>query len=338
MRAIPFLLLLGACAQADALPAPERAAVAPIAVHTAPVVTTALAEPVRGIGRVKAAEEVPLSFPFGGVVKTVLVDAGDHVRKGQVLAVLDAVAADAQLAQAESALAKAERDAERVTKLTDAGGLAPSTRQDATTGLEVARAQREAASFQARRSTLVAPADGVILTRYVEAEQTVGPGTPILSLASANGFELVVEVASADAVGLVPGTSAEVTVDALRGAPIVGRVTRRAGGAGPLGTWPVTISLDPVDGMASGLIGVATLSPSPQPWPTIPVTALAEADGDDGVVYTVSADGLAQRVPVRVAFLSGGQVALADAGGATQVITEGVAFVRDGAPVTVGGE
>ena len=149
---------------------------------------------------------------------------------------------------------------------------------------------------------------------------------------------MAVEVASTDAAGLLLGTPAQVTVDALRGPSIAGRVSRRAGGAGALGTWAVTLSLDPTDGLASGLIGVATLSPSPQPWPTIPISALAEADGDDGVVYTVSADGLAHRVPVRVAFLSGDRVALADAGGAEAVITDGVAFVRDGAPVTVGGE
>jgi RND family efflux transporter MFP subunit len=284
---------------------------------------------------VRAVDELPLSFAFGGVVKSLRVEAGEHVHKGQILAVLDAAAATAQLEQAESALSKAERDADRAARLAEASAVADATLKDARTGVSVARAQRDAAAFQARRSVLVAPADGVVLDRFVEPEQTVAPGTPILSIASQGGFELLVDVAAADAQALLPGAAASVVVDAVSSEPVGGHVLRKAGGAGPLGTWRVTVALDPHEGLASGLLGVATLTPTASARPSIPVGALAEADGSSGAVYTVDAEGKARRVPVKVAFLAGDRVALADDGGATQVIDQGVAFVRDGAAVRV---
>lgn len=334
MRWMPLLLLLGCAAAEEATQADPPRVERVIPVRTAPIATEAVARPIHAVGRLKAADELPLSFPFGGIVANVNVEAGQRVQRGQLIATLDATAARATLTQAESALGKAERDLARAT---DLEGMV-TTRQmteDATTGVEVARAQKAAAAFQAERSRLVAPASGVILDRFIEDGQIVGPGTPVAALSS-GGWELTVAVPSADAVRLAVGDAASVTFDAWPGVPFAATVLRRSGGASPLGAWSVTLSVESAGhSLGSGLIGAATLTPQGAEARTIPVAALAEADGPSGAVYAV-VDGHAKRVPVQVAFLAGDRVALASgADDVAAVITDGLAFVIDGAAVAV---
>ncbi|MCB9689076.1 MAG: efflux RND transporter periplasmic adaptor subunit [Alphaproteobacteria bacterium] len=330
MRTIPLTVFLWACASAAEMHEPATAEA--ISVTTAPIEVREVARPVHGTGRVQATDQALLSFPFGGVASDVRVVRGQQVRRGEVLAVLDASAARAQLVAARSALAKAERDATRAEAL-EGTALSVAQRQDALTGLEVARANVDAASFQARRSALVAPADGVVVDVWVDEDQTVGAGQPVVSFAGVDGYEVELVLPAADALLVDVGTEATARIGAL-GRTVTGRVTERAGGAGPLGGFTVVVALDAEGGpLAPGLVASVDLRPTGEPLATVPVEALAEADGDEGAVYVVE-DGTAHRVPVTVAFLADPLVALRSAPPAgTEIVVSGVAFVTDGASV-----
>jgi RND family efflux transporter MFP subunit len=277
---------------------------------------------------------VTLSFPSGGVVARIEARAGDRVRRGQVLAVLDAAPARAQLDGARSTLEKADRDFQRAQAL-EGTALARQQREDATTGLQIARANVEAAEFAVRRSAIVAPADGVVISRFTDPNQTVAPGAPVLRLSTDSSWELEIAVPAADALRIEPGLPAAVHLAAYGDATFAGQVVRKAGGAGGLGTWLVTVALEnPELPLASGLVGSADLRPTSPELPVVPLTALAEVDGSRGVVYTV-ADGVAKRVPVELAFFADDRVALASPLPADEVVDVGTAFVRDGVPVAV---
>jgi RND family efflux transporter MFP subunit len=331
MRSLPVLLLV-ACAHASE--PPKEVGTPPVAVRTEPVEVRAVRRTVHGAGRVRAADEVTLSFPSGGVVAQVKVEAGERVTRGQVLAVLDAGPARARRDGALSAVEKAERDFARATAL-EGSGLARQQREDATTGLEVAQANLEAASFEVRRSVLVAPADGIVLDRFADPDQTVAPGGPVVRLAIDAAWELGVAVPAADALRVDVGMPATATLAAYPGESFPGRVVRRAGGAGGLGTWTVTVALDPTDrALASGLVGGADLAPESDPLPVVPLSALAEVNGSVAAVYVVDEGAVARRVPVTIASFDGDDVALSSPReGLVEVITVGTAFVRDGAPV-----
>jgi RND family efflux transporter MFP subunit len=331
IRFTTTLLLLTGCATADALqepPADEAVAVGVATVEARPV-----GRPIHASGRLRAASETRLSFPFGGVVADLAVVRGERVRAGQVLAVLDAAPARAQLAAATSAAEKAQRDVTRV----DALGNAVSTaqQQDAGTGLAVARANLDAARFQARRSVVVAPSDGVVLDVFVEDDQTVGAGQVVVSFAGSEGYEVELVMSADDALLADPGTTASVT---LRGfaTPLAGHVAERAGGAGALGGFTVVVALDPVDvTLAPGLVAAVDLQAAPQVYPTVPFLALAEADGSDAAVYVLDGDRV-RRTPVSIAFLTNQEVALAVGPPAgSRVVVDGVPFVSDGDLVVV---
>lgn len=329
MRVLP-VLALAACAQASPLPSHAPAA---IPVGLATVEPAILAPAVHGAGRLQAADEVVLSFPFGGVVDRIEVRAGDAVRRGQILAVLDADPARARLAQATSAHDKALRDSARVAAL-DAT-VPRQVVEDAATGLQIAEATLRAAEFEVRRSVLVAPADGVVLGRFAEPDQTVGAGMPVVRVATAGGFELVGTVPAADALRVAPGTAASVSLAAFPGRTFAGEVVERTGGAGGLGTFGVTVALaDPDVELKSGLLGSFDLRPPGQVHRVVPLSAVAEADGAAAVVYAVE-DGVARRVPVEIALVDGDRVALRGAEDLERVVAVGTAFVRDGAAVVV---
>ena len=112
-------------------------------------------------------------------------------------------------------------------------------------------------------------------------------------------------------------------------------MVERAGGAGTLGTWELTVALDPTDlPLASGLVATVDLEPAPRDWPSVPIGALGEADGAAAAIYTVDGEGAARRIPVRIAFISGDRVALEESPSlGTPVVVQGVPFLTDGARV-----
>jgi membrane fusion protein, multidrug efflux system len=323
------LVLAGCTSKADTDVAPPDPAVP---VVTQPLAEAAVARPMRGVGRIRAATELPLAFPFPGIVERVHVRAGEKVKAGQVLATLDARAARAQLAGARSALAKAERDQARANAL-EGAGTAPREVEDAKTGVEVARANVDAADFQTSRSALVAPHDGVVLDVPAEEGQTVGAGTPVLFFAASDGWEVPVLLSAREGMSVALGTPAHVTVQGIA-TPLPGTLVEKAGGAGPLGGWEVKVAIEPAGAnLAAGLVANVTLQPEPQPTMVVPLEALAQADGDEAFVYVV-ADGVADRVPVRIAWFDGDTVALSDGPPlGSDVIVKGVPFVHDGVRV-----
>ncbi|MEO6517420.1 MAG: efflux RND transporter periplasmic adaptor subunit [Pseudoxanthomonas sp.] len=159
-------------------------------------------------GEVRAHEESPLSFRVGGNLVRRDVDAGTQVRKGQVLAVLDAddltlqaQAAQAQLAAAEADLARARGDRDRYAKLVAEKLVSQSTYDAQNAAFKAAegqaravRAQLNVARNQAAYSQLRAPHDGVIASRQAEAGQVVAAGQTIFTLAADDGREVAISL------------------------------------------------------------------------------------------------------------------------------------------------
>lgn len=331
-----LLLLLAACADR----AREAPAAAPRPVRIAPVTEVPVSRPIEASGTLGARDEIPLSFKVGGVVARVLVDAGDRVRAGQVLATLELREVDAGVAKAKAALEKAERDFERAARLHADSVVTRAQLDDAGTALEVARADYEAATFNRRYAIVTAPVAGTVLQRSAESGALVSPGQPVVLLASgARGAVVRAGLADRDVVRVRRGDPARVTFDALPGRPFTGRVTEIAAAATPgPGTYAVAIALEGAGDLPTGLVARVTITPSAAgTLPSIPVEALVEADSAEGVVFILTPDSTrAVRRGVQVAFVADGRVALRGGlGGATLVVTEGAAFLDDGERVRV---
>lgn len=320
---------------------PPAEATAPIPVRVAsPVLRNAEPEVVL-TGVLGAKEEIPLGFKIGGVVATVMAEAGDRVGEGQLLAALSPTEIEASVSAAREARDKARRDLGRVERLQRDSVTTLAQAEDARTGLEVAEAQLRAAEFNRQYAEVRAPASGVILRKQVERGQLVGPGTPIFVIrVERNGLVLRAGAADRDAVRLSDGMRARVQFDAYPGVDFDGRIAQVGVAASPMtGTYEVEVSVEPAGRrLASGLIGRARITPrSAAAVLTIPAEALLEVDGRDATVFVVDAAGTAvERRRVQVLWLDGGIAAVSGQLDATaRVVIAGASRLGDGARVTV---
>src|SRR5262249_27201835 len=182
---------------------PPSTPVAPavVAVRTAPVVREKVLRPIRAAGRLGGKQEMALAFRSAGTVERLLVREGQTVRRGQVLATLDTLDADAALVQASAAYDKAERDRARVERLAAAGAAARVSLQDAETGVALAAAALRQARHARVVSELRAPDDGQVQRRLVEAHEQVAAGTPVFLVRGATrGWVVKLGLSDRDAV------------------------------------------------------------------------------------------------------------------------------------------
>jgi multidrug efflux system membrane fusion protein len=312
----------------------------PVAVRAAAVRDTTIARPIVAAGTVGPKDEIALSFKAGGVIARIEVDAGDLVRAGQSLAVLDLQEIDAALAKTRSGAQKAERDLARARRLYADSVVTLAQLQDAETAAELARADVQATAFNRRYASIVAPSSGTILRRSAEPGETVSPGTAVLVLGSrARGNVVEVGLADRDVVSVREGDPATARFDALPGETFEGRVTQIAAAADPgTGTYAVEVTLEHADSLASDLVGQLEIRPARgAPATLVPIEALLEADGAEATVYALSADGVrAERRRVTISFIEGDHVAVAGGlEGAAAVVTDGGAYLDDGTAVRV---
>jgi len=181
---------------------------------------------INATGTLAARREMPVGVVGeGGRVVSVPVEAGQWVRAGQVLAVIDrsvqtqqvqSSAAQIEVARADAQLAKANLD--RALQLVDRGFISKAdvdrltaTRDAAAARVRVAEAQYRELIARNARLNIVAPHAGLILERNVEPGQVVGAGAGTLfSIAKDGEMELLAEVGEIDLAKLAPGVSATV--------------------------------------------------------------------------------------------------------------------------------
>jgi multidrug efflux system membrane fusion protein len=337
--AAPLALLALAAAGCARSRAETPVVIEPVSVRTAPVRVERIAPPVTATGVLAPKEEVALSFKVGGLVARVLVDEGRAVRAGDTLAALDLREIDAAVTRARAAALKADRDLARTRRLYADSVATLEQLQNAQTGLDLARAEQETATFNRRYAVIVAPSGGVILRRAAEPGELVQAGVPIVTLGSrARGVVMRAGLADRDVVRIGRGDPAVVRFDALPGRSFEGAVTEIAAAADPAtGTYRTEVSVPGAAGLASGLVGEVEIRPAARDsFALVPVDALQEADGAHAALFILSGDGRhAVRRTVTIAFLAGDRVADSGLDGARAVVTDGAAYLSDGDAVRV---
>ncbi len=326
-------LLFAPAARSADKPTPAPRAVR---VQLEPVVYTDEAVPVRVVGVLARKQEAELSFKIGGLVAEVNVRVGDRVARGHVLAKLRTEEIDAQVAQARSGLAKAQRDLARLEALAANRVATLENVQDARTAVEVAQAAVRIAEFNREHAAIVAPDDGIVLRRRSEPGELVGPGAPIVGFASERGGWLVrAALAERELAQVTLGDAAAVTA---AGETVSGRIVQIAEASdAATRTTPIEIALERVPAKArSGGVAVAVVQPRPVPARArVAASALLEGDGGAANLFLVAEGATtAQRVRVEVERLVGDRVLLrTELPRAARVVVRGAEYLRDGAAV-----
>lgn len=199
--------------------------------------------PLAGIaaeGRVVAypGAEVTIGADAIGRLLRVNVEEGDIVKKGQVLAEIDAsdliASRDEAKARLEEAVAErqlAQLNADRQMRLFAEGVLPAHDRDAASRDVEITQARIETANASIRRldatiakTRLIAPIAGTVTSRIVNAGQMVDRGDPAFIVADLNRLRIEGEAHEADADRVAIGAEVEIRADGFPGTSFHGRV------------------------------------------------------------------------------------------------------------------
>ena len=301
---------------------------------------------ITGTGSLAARREMPVGVAGeGGIVTRVLVEPGDWVRAGQVLATVDrsvqtetaaSLAAQVQVARADAALAEAEL--ERAQSLVGRGFISKADlqRREATRDSARARVRQAQATLDETRARnarldIRAPAAGLVLSRGVEPGQIVSSASGTLFRVAMGGqLELRAQLPETDLARVRPGVPAEVTpvgsTESFKGevwqvAPIVDPSSRQG---------IARIALPYNQALRPGGFASARILAGANDVPQLPESAVL-SDGKGNYVYVVDGQNTVRRRAVRVGEVSDGGVSIAyGLNGTEAVVVSAGAFLNDG--------
>lgn len=300
-------------------------------------------------GTIAARRPMPVGVAGeGGQVLSVRVDAGDWVRAGEVLAVIDrsvqSQQAEAQAAQVEVARADAslaEANLERALQLVDRGFISKAdvdrlraTRDSAVARVRVAEAQLDELQARNARLNVIAPASGYVLERNVEPGQTVGPGTgSLFRIARGGEMEVLAQVSEDQLAALSVGVPATVVPSGSE-KEFAGQV------------WQLSPVIDPQSRQGTARIALA-FAPELRPGGfatarinsgTVTATILPEsavlADDEGAFVFVVDEENKARRVGVRTGMVTQDGIAIIEGlSGDESIVLKAGGFLNPGETV-----
>ncbi|MEZ5459366.1 MAG: efflux RND transporter periplasmic adaptor subunit [Steroidobacteraceae bacterium] len=340
---LPLLLAatLTACSGKAAEPAVELPLVTVLAPGLSDVTTS-----VEFTGTINARDETAIAAEGEGArIAAVLVEAGDRVRRGQLLARLDTSVAQPQLRSIEAALAEARAaadlaaaEARRAEEVAASGALSAqeierrrSAAVSAEAKVQVAAAQLAESRARLARTEIRAPSDGIILTRDAEVGQLATPSSGALfRLGRGGAIEMRGVVAEQDLPALAPGQLASVRITGVERA-FEGKVRLIGAVIDPqtrLGSVRIDLPSDPQ--LRPGAFARAQVSVSRDQRPVLPQTALLADERGNYVLIVADGDKVERRDVQVDGTRTDGIVISAGLTGSERVVTTAGAFLREG--------
>jgi RND family efflux transporter MFP subunit len=284
-------------------------------------------------GTIEAERATPLSFAVPGTVADVLVDVGQTVRRGQVLARLTPTSFEHALGIATSQADRAQDVARRLEPMHRNKTVPEVKWVESQTTLEAAQHAVEIARKNLSDAVLHAPEDGVVARRSIEPGSTVAPGIPAFEMVQTRVVRAIAPVPENQVARIRVGQAARVTVAAL-GREFAGNVYEVGVLADPLTrTYPVKITLANPEGVLKVGMVVDAFLPLPGEAPALVVPREAVRIDERGVacVFVLGPDQKIQRRQVQVVGFAAERTALSDG------VKEGERVVVSGTPMLADG-
>ena len=149
-------------------------------------------------GKTKSADDINVSFRVSGPIQKVYVKAGDHVKKGQLLAVMDPRDYQTQLNATQAEYASIKADAERIIAMYNEESTTASNYDKARYGLEQITQKLNNHRNQLADTKLYSPIDGYVQEVLHEGGETVSAGMPIISMFGSGTLEVEINVPAYD--------------------------------------------------------------------------------------------------------------------------------------------
>ncbi len=315
---------------------------ASVPVRTAALERRDIASVYRTSTTLRAARTAPVPARAAGILRRTLVEEGDRVAKGAVMARLEDDQARLELDQAKVDLEIAVSELDRAERLRGENLVSIEEYDQKRNAAARARTELQISELELAFTQITAPFAGTVTRRLLDPGSTVSAGDAVFELADTTTFFADVAVPESVAARLAPGSAARLVSTALDTTfPAV--IERLAPSVDPqTGTVKVTLAVRPRDGLRAGSFVDVAIETEVHPNALVAPSNALVADGDAWHVYTID-DGRAVRVTVTSGFEDADGVEIvpvsddAPLDGGTEVVVGGVAALSDGTPVRVEG-
>ncbi|MBQ9466382.1 MAG: efflux RND transporter periplasmic adaptor subunit [Muribaculaceae bacterium] len=288
------------------------------------------------VGIIEENEATAVSFTGMGVVKQMLVNEGQYVSRGQLIAVMDDTQARNMLAGAEAQLAQAQDALERYRMLHDNGSLPEVQWVEIQSKVAQAVSQVEVVKKNLADCRLTAPVSGVVGRKMVGAGETAMPGQAVVSILDISTVKVKVSLPETEVAAVTASTPSTINVEAAGKIVAGGRIEKGVQADALTHTYDVRITVhNPDRKLLPGMVADVTLDTGKAGAAlTLPLTAVQRRAGGELFVWTVAVDSTAHRAPVNIGATIGNRVIVA--GGIKQgdrVVTEGYQKLGEGSKV-----
>ena len=224
-----IVVLVGAIKKESALIAANKAAAVqqekpPTNAITLTLSPTTIKDRINLPGSIKPWTRLQLMSKLGGTITDVLVQEGDRVQKGDVLAHIESKDYEIALTRAEAAYKLAKSEYDRDKSIYDKGVIPASTLDANKTSMQTARADYENAKLLYSRTTITSPMDGVIRRMDAKIGLQLSVGDPIAEILEIDRLKGVIGIPESDVLAVRKLDEVEISIQALNNKKISAKV------------------------------------------------------------------------------------------------------------------
>jgi len=272
-----------------------------------------------------------------GYLDAVLVDRGDKVKKGQLLALVRPSDLPDQLESARVAYELAKTNRDRAEKLAPTGVVSDQELQAARAAFASTSAQMAAMGVRLGETRITSPLDGVVAVRRLDPGSLVGPtaGTgAILTVDRVDVMRIFIPVNERDVSGLAIGQDAHVELDALPGKSYLGKVMRISPAFDPVTrTLDAEIHVQNPGELRAGMYGRGAIVTAVHKDAVVVPAGAVQIVNDRNYVFAVQNDKV-KRVEVQIGVDQGNWLEiLSGLARGDEIVTAGTDILSDGSAI-----
>ncbi|MBQ7717589.1 MAG: efflux RND transporter periplasmic adaptor subunit [Prevotella sp.] len=334
---LAFITLLLICGCGDKK---EQKQKAPIRVNTEILGTENVDRLRQYVGTVEENEGTAVSFTGMGVVRQVLVDEGQAVKRGQLIAVMDDTQARNVLSGAEAQMAQANDALSRYKMLHDNGSLTEVQWVEIQSKVAQAQSQLEVAKKNLSDCRLTAPVSGIIGRKQISAGETALPSQAVVTILDINTVKVKVSIPETEMGRIHAHTPSVIKVDATDRSYQGGRIEKGVQADALTHTYDIRINVVNHDrkllpGMVANVqLGTGETVKGESNSLMLPVTAVQKRSNGELFVWTIDDKNTAHRTTVTIGHTAGNRVSiLSGVKAGERVVTDGYQKLSEGTKV-----
>lgn len=247
------ILPLASCSELEAKKSPKPPE--PVNVRLLQIEPQTISESYLASGVLEGSQEALVTSAITGEIKKLVVTEGDHVRAGDLMAVIDSSDYKLALSKASAVEEEKRKMLERIENLFDSKAVSYSDLDSAVASYKLAAIALEEARLNLSRTKITTPIGGQVTVKEKILGDRVSAGSPIFKVVNTKKLKLTIALSEKEIVNLKKTDDAEFFVDSFPGRSFIGKILYiRISPTKGVASFPVDIELENPGGLKPGMI------------------------------------------------------------------------------------